>query len=29
MNQQLDRVVLTLAAGLMAIIATLVAQNFF
>jgi hypothetical protein len=29
MNQRLDRVVLTLAAGLMAIIATLVAQNFF
>jgi hypothetical protein len=29
MNQRLDRVVLTLAAGLMAIIATLVAQNLF
>jgi hypothetical protein len=29
MNQRLDKVVLTLAAGLMAIIATLVGQNFF
>jgi hypothetical protein len=29
MDQRLDRVVLTLAAGLMAIIATLVAQNLF
>jgi L-serine deaminase len=28
MNQRLDRIVLTLAAGLMAIIAALVAQNF-
>lgn len=29
MNQRLDRLVLTMAAGLMAIIATLVAQTFF
>jgi hypothetical protein len=29
MNQRLDRVVLTLAASLMAIVATMVAQNFF